>query len=192
MLPATMRLEICSLFASPPIQHVLHVLQKKKNIYIYVWENVLAAPFYRMSHGTSASSEHDWNAAIIARIDIRASELPSLTRLFKGSNEWDLRHPLAVANDRNISAAELSIAASDPKKYSSEQGVGMSVRHAASILNRSTAGTEFFKLSKVSAHQILEDFWVWNIPDVSWKCPNWFTQLEYDGTNWGLLRKKRC
>lgn len=80
-------------------------------------------PFYCMSHGTAAPSERDWNAAIITHIDVLASELPSLTRLFKGSNERDLCRPLAAANDRNISTSELSISAGDPKKYSSEQSV---------------------------------------------------------------------
>lgn len=116
---------------------------------------------YMGKHGTAAPLERDWNAAIIARIDVPASQLPSLTRLFKESNEQDLRRPLAVANDRNISAPELSIGTDDPKKYSSEQGVWDVCpprRQHFKPFHRCYKYRQFFKLPEPSAHQILEDF----------------------------------
>lgn len=108
-------------------------------------------PFYCMSHETAAPSEHDWNAAIIARIDVPASELPSLTQFFKGSNRRDLSRTLAAANDHNISAAELSIGAGDPRKYSSKQGVWdvcLARRQHYKPFHRCYKYRQFFKLPK--------------------------------------------
>lgn len=149
-------------------------------------------PFYRMSHGTAAPSERDWNAAIIARIDVPASQLPSLTQLFTGSNEPDLRRPLAAANDRNISAAELSIGAGDPKKYSSEQGVWdvcPARRQHFKPLHRCYKYRQFFKLPKTVCSPDFGGFFESEISPVCLEnVPS--DSLEYERTNRGPFEEK--